>query len=134
MRSGFDSASARCGCGIPRTRAAGLRREGAIARRTRRRCAALRSHSRPSDIRLRSIVGWSFHLEIDLAVNNVDDVAADPDFLAALAQMDAAGTLEGSALGRNIGRLGESCADEPLREARVEAAGDRVFVSAAADE
>ena len=40
-----------------------------------------------------------FHLEIDLAVNNVHDVAADPDFFAFLAQMDAAGTLEGGALG-----------------------------------
>src|SRR5262247_3974412 len=64
------------------------------------------------------IVGWSFHLEIDLAVNNVHDVATDPDVFALLAQMDAAGALEGGALGRDIGRLGESCADEPLCEAR----------------
>src|SRR5215471_15799868 len=39
------------------------------------------------------------HLEIDLAVNNVHDVAADPNFFAFLAQMDAAGTLGGGALG-----------------------------------
>ncbi len=74
------------------------------------------------------------HLEIYLTANNVHDAAADPDFFAFLAQMDAAGALEGGALGRDIGRLGESCVDEPLREARVEAAGDRVFVSAASDE
>src|SRR4029453_3345252 len=80
------------------------------------------------------IVSWSFHLEIDLAVNNVHDVAADPDFFAFLAQMDAAGTREGGPLGRDIGRFCESCADEPLREAGVEAAGDWIFVSAAADE
>src|SRR5262245_66544229 len=79
--------------------------------------------------------GWNraaFYLEIDLPTNNVHDVAANPNFFAVLTQMDAAGALESSALGRDIGRLGESCADEPLREARVEAAGDRVFVSAAA--
>jgi hypothetical protein len=29
--------------------------------------------------------GWSFHLEIDLAVNNVHNVAAHPDFFAVLA-------------------------------------------------
>ena len=75
-----------------------------------------------------------FHLEIDLAANHVHDVAADPDLFAVLAQMDAAGSLERSALGRDIGRLGESRADEPLREARIQAAGDRVLVSAAADE
>src|SRR4030095_3454719 len=80
------------------------------------------------------IASWSFHLEIDLAVNNVHDVAADPDFFAFLAQMDGAGALKDSALGRDIGRFCESCADEPLREAGVEAAGDRVFVSAEADE
>src|SRR5215510_2651854 len=68
------------------------------------------------------------HLEIDLATNDLHDVAADPDFLAVLAQMDAARALEGRALGRDIGRLGESGADEPLREARVKAAGDRMFV------
>jgi hypothetical protein len=41
------------------------------------------------------IVSWSFHLEIDFAVNKVHDVAADPDFFAILAQMDTAGALEG---------------------------------------
>jgi hypothetical protein len=53
-----------------------------------------------------------FHLEIDLATNNVHDVTADPDVFASLAQMDAAGALECSALGRDIRRLGESCTDE----------------------
>ncbi len=73
-------------------------------------------------------------LEIHLAANHVHNVAADPDFFTVLAQMDAAGALQRGALGCDIGRLGESCADEPLREARVEAAGDRIFVSAASDE
>ncbi len=86
------------------------------------------------DVVVAVIVSWSLHLEIDFADNDVHDVAADPDFFAVLAQMDAAGALEDGALGRDIGRRGESCPDEPLREARVEAAGDRVFVSAVADE
>src|SRR5262245_48215974 len=80
------------------------------------------------------IVGWSFHLQIDLAVNNVHDVATDPDVFDLLAQMDAAGALEGCDLGRGRGRVGQTSADEPRCEARVEAAGDRVFVCAVADE
>src|SRR5215471_19133281 len=51
-----------------------------------------------------------------------------------LLQIDAASALEGSALGRDIGRLGEPCTDEPLREARIEASGDGIFVSANAAE
>ena len=88
---------------------------------------------------LKGYVSWHHrglvvHLEIDHAVDNGHDVAADPDFFAFLAQMHTAGALEDSALGRNIGRLGESCADEPLREPGVDAAGDRVFISADDDE
>src|SRR5262245_63358247 len=81
--------------------------------------------------------GWNraaFYLEIDLPTNNVHDVAANPDFFAVLAQIDAAGALERSTLRRDIGPLGESCGDEPLRDTRVEAAGDWVSVSAGADE
>src|SRR5215475_12594851 len=73
-------------------------------------------------------------LEIDLAANHVYNIAADPDFFAFLAQMDAPGALQRGALGCDIGRLGEPCPDEPLREASVEAAGDRIFVPAASDE
>src|SRR5947199_9845614 len=85
-------------------------------------------------VRRSIIVGWLFHLEIGLTVYNAHDVAPDPDLSAFRAQMDAAGALEGGALGRDIRRFGKSCADEPLCEARVEAAGDRIFVSAGANE
>ena len=41
-------------------------------------------------------------LEMDLAINDAHDVAADPDFLSVLAQMDAAGAPERGALGRDV--------------------------------
>src|SRR5262245_6682540 len=56
-------------------------------------------------------------LEIGLAANHVHDIPADPHFFAFLAQIDAPGALERGALGCDIGRLGEPCPDEPLREA-----------------
>src|SRR5499426_2891894 len=55
----------------------------------------------PAGLDLEVVVGA--HLEIDLAANDVDDLTADPDVFAVLSQMDAAGALEGSALGRDIG-------------------------------
>src|SRR5467141_2280889 len=73
-------------------------------------------------------------LEADLAVNDVNHVAADPDSIAVFAQVNAAGASKRGPLGCHKGRRGESCPDEPLRKAGVEAAGDRVFVSAATDE
>src|SRR5436190_11831304 len=73
-------------------------------------------------------------LEANLAVNNRDDVAADPDVVAVPAQVDAAGALQRGALRRDVRRLGEPGTDQPLGEARVEAARDRILVSAAADE
>jgi hypothetical protein len=68
---------------------------------------------------VRPVQNASFHLEIELAANDVNDLAADPDVFAVLAQMDAADALEGRALRCDIRRLGESCTDEPLREARI---------------
>ena len=76
-------------------------------------------------------VSWSFHLKIDLTLNNAHDVAADPNSFVVLAQMDATDALQRGALRRDIRRLGESCTNEPLREAGIEAAGDRIFVTAA---
>jgi len=67
-------------------------------------------------------------------MNNVNHIAADPDSIAVFAQVNAAGAPKRGTLGCHIGRRGESCPDEPLRKAGVEAAGDWVFVSAAADE
>jgi len=63
-------------------------------------------------------------------VYNAHNVAPDPDLFAFCSQMHSAGALEGGALGRDIWRFGKSRADEPLCEARVEAAGDRIFVPA----
>jgi len=48
--------------------------------------------------------------------------------------VDAADAPERAALGGDVGSGGEPRADEPLREAGVEAAGNRILVSAAADE
>src|SRR3954471_5239849 len=73
-------------------------------------------------------------LEANLAVNNGDDVAADPDVVAVLAQVNAPGALQRRALSSDVRRFGEPGTDQPLREARVEAAGDRILVTAAADE
>src|SRR5258708_26868607 len=75
-----------------------------------------------------------FHLEIEFAENNVHHVSANPDFFAVLAQMNAARALEHCALSRDIGRLGESRAEEPLRNAGGASARDRIFVAPAADE
>src|SRR4051794_6896081 len=72
--------------------------------------------------------------EIDLAADDLDHVAAHPDVIAVLAQIDAAGAPQRRALRRDIGGLGESRTDQPLRHAGVEAAGHRVLVITAADE
>ena len=72
--------------------------------------------------------------ESQLAVYHFDYITADPDCLALLAHMNAAGALERRALRCNVGGAGESCGDEPLSEARVEAAGDGILESAGADE
>src|SRR5260221_12126070 len=70
----------------------------------------------------------------NLAENNVRYIPANPNLFAAPAQMNATRAAERRALGCDIGRLCESGAEQPLRKAGVETAGDRVLVSAAPDE
>src|SRR5688572_359496 len=69
---------------------------------------------------------------LDLAPYHLDDVAAHPHVVAFLAQINPPGPLQRGALRGDIGRRREPGADQPLREARVQASGDRILVSAAA--
>src|SRR5689334_8841490 len=65
--------------------------------------------------------------ERDRAGDTGRDVAADPDRIALLRDMDAARAAKHGALGGDVARLGEARADQPLRKAGIEAAGDGIL-------
>src|SRR5688500_2895853 len=73
-------------------------------------------------------------LHAQLAADYFDDVAADPYVVAIFAQIYAPGALERRTLRSDVGRLGKTRADEPLRQAGIQAAGHGILVSAAANE
>src|SRR5436190_9539087 len=66
--------------------------------------------------------------QIDLAADAADAVAADPERRAFARDADATGAAETGALCSQVAFGRPAGADQPLAEAGVEAAGDRVFV------
>src|SRR4051812_40773064 len=73
--------------------------------------------------------------QIDVAADAADAVAADPERRSLTRDADPTGAAEAGALRSDVGFRRAAGADQPLAEAGVEAARDRVFIErGAADE
>src|SRR5574340_1795040 len=79
-----------------------------------------------------SAVGGDGSSELHGAADHLSDIPADPGLAADLLDVDPPGAPEGRALRRDVPRRREPLADEPERQAGVEAPGDRILGNAEA--